>query len=196
MSDQFEDGLDPEEEALLDEEPELKQRIDEWLSEVRPERYETVDRDSWMGPVYEKVVCELEVQPPQDVVWDAARQLVRSREKQATRKANDFLRRIGIDGQPPLGWDGASAEWKALSGGYLRMPLAIGSERVRLGAASPSDYENWVIDHRDKDDKRVAAQVHAYNGALLLAQWAREQGVERTEALRFSADAETSDRDN
>lgn len=168
-----------------DEEPDLNQLIDGWLNETRPERYDSRDKDWWMEVVYEKTAAVLREHPPDTVALDRARQLVRRREGDAGRRAYLFLKGILIDGQPPLGWDGVSDDWKALCGGDLKLPLRIGHARVRVGAASPDELSKWIIAELDLQNARWAEMEQARGGAEWLIEQMRQQDVQRVEDLRF-----------
>lgn len=185
MSGEPTDEFDSEELALLDEEPDLNQLIEGWLNEARPERYDIRDKYEWMDSVVEKAERALAEDPPEIVIRDQARQRVAACEGRAVKRANAFLRDIAIAGQPPLGWDGASDQWKALCGGLLRLPLSIRKERARIGSVGVGDLEEWVNAEEERKDREWAARELARNGALLLIQWMREQNVKRAEDLRF-----------
>lgn len=171
-----------------DEEPDLNQLIDGWLNEARPERYEYRDRDLWMDEVYDKAATALQESPPEHVARDRARQMVRRREGDAGGRAFRFLKRLVIDGQPPLGWDGVGDEWQALCGSDFRLPLRINDDaRVRVGAASAKDLEEWITAELDRQTAKWAESEMAREGAAWLIERMREQGVQRVEDLRFGA---------
>lgn len=162
---------------------ELNQLIDEWLSNDRPERYDSGDKE-WMDNVVAKTIESLNNRPDhEEVISDAARRRVYQREGQATKRANKVLRNIAETGALPIGW-GEGGEWKAFLVDVLSPPLSIGRQRVRLGAASPSELEQWVLENVREEDKRRTAQASSREGARLVADWERAQGVQRFEDLR------------
>jgi hypothetical protein len=179
--DYIDEVIDPDD-ANDDEKEELSQLIDRLLAEMRPERYDIADKD-WMAAVIEKASDELEAMDRDDLIADVARRRVHGREAQATRKANDFLRLIARTGQLPLGW-GEGDEWKLMQGGVLRLPISIEKLRVRLGAASPNDLEEWILAREEQQDRELAARELSRNGAVLLREWMSSQHVLRVEDLR------------
>ena len=182
MSGEFHDEVFDPDEAELDEKEELSQLIDEWLAAARPERYDVGDKQ-WQDPVIEKVEGELAEMPREQMLREAARRRVYGREQQASRRANDFLRAIFNEDTLP-GWWGEGDEWKRFLAGAARMPICIGRTRVRLGAVTVADLEEWILARREQQDKELATREQAINGAVLLAQWMRERHARRLEDLR------------
>lgn len=181
----FHDPFNEEEPFEQDEtvnDKELTHLIDDLLYDVRPERYSADDKD-WMDPVITRIETELGRRRVREVIHDIARRRVHNREAVATRKANRILRDINDTGQLPLGW-GDGEDWKKLFVDTLHCPLSIARQRVRFGAASPQDLNQWELENARDDDKRRMAQISARAGARLVAQWALEQGVGRVEDLR------------
>jgi hypothetical protein len=180
--------LDPDEEfhEQGDESPddkELSQLIDEWLASERPERYDSTDKE-WMSAVIVKARDALKARrEDDDVIAESARRLVHQREGQATKRANRVLRNISRTGQLPLDW-GQGDNWRMLLFETLSLPLAIDKKRVRFGAASASDLDQWELENAREEDKRKLAQIESRRGAKLLADWVRSQGAGRVEDLR------------
>jgi hypothetical protein len=187
MSGEFHDEVFDPDEAELEEKLELSHLIDEWLAAARPERYDVGDKQ-WQDPVVEKVEAELADMPREQMIREAARRRVYGREQQASRRANDFLRAIFNAGQLPLWWGGEDEEWKLFLFGAGRMPICIGKLRVRLGAVTTADLEEWILARRDQQDKELASREQAVNGAVMLVQWMRDQDARRLEDLRRNAD--------
>lgn len=165
-----------------DDEKDLNALIDEWLSNERPERYESADKD-WMHPVIEKAAIALRRRQADDeVISDAARRRVYTREGMATKRTNRILRDISDSGQLPLGW-GEGQEWKQFFVELLQLPLSIDRTRVCFGAATARDLEQWELQSAREEDKRRIAEMKARSGARLLAEMLREQGAERVDQL-------------
>lgn len=171
---------DPWDEIDSHEDKELNHLIDEALNQARPDRYFTRDR-SWMDDVIQMTAEELERRPNE--ASEAARRLVHRREGQATQSANRVLRNIARAGTLLPGW-GIGEAWDQIRADYLSLPLSIGGERVRLGAASPDDLSLWRQVRERDAEKRLSAEAETWKGADLLIEWAREQGVQRIEDLR------------
>lgn len=175
-----------DDEPLTDETPddkELTDLIDLWLSDDRPERYDATDKD-WMDDAVEKATEQLKRRPNADeVIHDAARRRVYQREGQATKTANRNLRNIAKTGALPLGW-GEGDDWKSFLADVLNRPLSIAHMRVRFGAASATDLEQWELENAREEDKRRLAQIETREGARLLADWLRKQGAQRVEDVR------------
>ncbi len=180
MAEDYLDGFDPDE---FDDEPDLDPQIDQWLADVRPERYPTRSAKEWMDPVVDKVQGILSERAHDEAIRQSAQRRVRFREGQANRKANSFIRRIALDGQLPIGW-GEGETWKALQGGHLRMPLTIGDEKVRVGAADTTDLYDGVLLSQKRSDDLLAANEQLILGLSLLITWMQEQRVKRVEDLR------------
>lgn len=183
MNGEFHDEVFDPDEFELDEKEELSQLIDEWLAAARPERYDVGDKQ-WQDPVIEKVISELADMPYEDMIREAARRRVYGREQQASRRANAFLRGIFNAGELPLWWGEEGEEWKLFLFGTARMPICIGKLRVRLGAVTVADLEEWVLARRDQQDKELASREAAVNGAVMIAEWMRSKGARRLEDLR------------
>lgn len=162
----------------------LNQSIDAWLAEDRPERYDPAER-GWMGRTIAKAVRALKDRDDRDqVIEEAARRLVVQREGQASKSANRILRNIAESEALPLGW-GEGETWKHLRAEVLSLPLSIAKRvRIRLGAISPAELEQWELENAREEDKRRIAQITARKGARLLAEWSRTQKVQRVEDLR------------
>lgn len=171
---------EPWDEIGSQEEKELNQLIDEALNAARPDRYFTRDR-SWMDGVVEMVAEELERRPRE--LADDARKRVHQRDGVATQSANRVLRNIAQAGTLLPGW-GLGESWERIRADYLSLPLSIGGERVRLGAASPDDLGLWRQVRERDAEKRMDAERETWEGADLLIKWVREQGVQRVEDLR------------
>jgi hypothetical protein len=167
---------EPWDEIDSHEDKELNHLIDELLNEARPDRYFTRDR-SWMDDIVQVVADELERRPNE--AGEAARRLVHQREGQATKSANRALRRIAQEGTLPIGWG-----TEQMRADLLSPPLSINGERVRLGAASPSDLRLWRQVREREAEKRLGAEAETWKGAELLEVWSQEQGVQRVEDLR------------
>jgi hypothetical protein len=171
------------------QEPELDERgladqIDDWLTDERPERYDTEDRD-WMLSVVDKVVKVLEEEPHDEVIRNAARRLVSGREAQASQKINRLLRSMAETGQLPLWWFD-TPEWTIIYAATLHLPVKIAKHKVRFGAMTDADWEEFVIEHKREEDEINATREMTRNGGVLLANLIREQKVRRTEDLRPS----------
>lgn len=171
----------PDEESVDDKE--LNHLIDQWLAQLRPERYDPSDKD-WMDDAVERAhEALLERNDNASVVADAARRRVYQREGHATKRANKLLRTIFEAGQLPLGW--GEENWQVALFEDLRLPLSIDkTRRVRIGAAGPEDFTEWEVEARREQAKWAEARDNARNGALLVAAWLREQGARRFEDLR------------
>lgn len=165
----------------------LSHLIDLWLSDVRPERYGAGDRE-WMNSVVEKVAESLKSRPDRDeVIYEAACRRVYNREGQATKRANRVLRDIAEKGALPIGW-GDGDGWKETLAEILSMPLSLPEKvRVRLGAAGAADLEQWMFERIREEDKRRLAEAAARDGARLLIDWVRAQGVQRIDDLRVQS---------
>lgn len=174
------------EEVDLDETPDDKQithDIDEALAKVRPERYDSKEKD-WMESVVDLAEEALGKLPRDEVIRDAARRKVYRREAESTKRTNRILRDINDTGQLPLGW-GEGDAWLELLFDLLHLPLSIARKRVRLGVASASDLQQWVQESKREEDKRNKAENTARDGAELLAGWLLEQGADRVEDLKI-----------
>lgn len=176
-----------------DEEPddkELSHLIDRWLSDVRPERYHS-ERKGWMDGVVDKVAASLRDRDDRDqVIYEAARRRVYTREGQATRRANKVLRDIAKKGALPLGW-GDGDEWREVLAPILSLPLSLPEKkRVRFGSASDRDLEQWMFERIRQEDKRRLAEAEAREGARLLIEWLRSQDVNKIENLKNEADSD------
>lgn len=183
---------EPWDEIASQEEKELNEIIDDALNAARPDRYFTRDR-SWMDGVIQLAAEELERRPSEAA--DAARKLVHGREGQATQSANRVLRKIAQEGTLLPGW-GVGETWERIRADYLSLPLSIGGERVRLGAASPNDLKLWRQVRERDSEKRMGAEHETWKGADLLIEWVEQQGVQRVEDLRdFHKDEDEKDED-
>jgi hypothetical protein len=175
------DEVQPDEESPGDKE--LNHLIDQWLAQLRPERYDPNDKE-WMDDAVQRARdALLERNDNAGVIADAARRRVYQREGHATKRANKLLRSIYETGRLPLGWgeDG----WQVVLFDDLRLPLSIGkTSRVRIGAAGPEDFTEWELESGREQDKWVEARMNARRGAQLVAAWLREQGARRFEDLR------------
>lgn len=171
---------EPWDEIDSQDDKELNQLIDEALNNARPDRYFTRDR-SWMDDVVQMAAEELERRPNE--ASEAARRLVHRREGQATQSANRVLRNIARAGTLLPGW-GVGEAWERIRTDYLSLPLSVGGERVRLGAASPDDLGLWRQVRERDAEKRLSAEAETWKGADLLIEWVRAQGVQRVEDLR------------
>jgi hypothetical protein len=136
--------------------------VDELLRQVRPDRYDAGDCE-WRDVVYQKVA---ELIPPEEAVAVAAKQFVDSREGRATQTANARLRWMGINRAWPVDWD------DDLDGHH---PISVGSKRITLRAAIPTDLFDWAIEERRRAGRDFAARTWACEGA----EWAAEQMVQR-----------------
>lgn len=180
----------PDDDYLLDDEDqpddkELNQLIDEWLSQSRPERYDSGEK-GWMDEAVKKAAEKLQLRPDREqVIQDAARRRVYQREGQATKRANKVLRDIADTGQMPFGW-AEGDDWRSFLSDILSLPLSIARQRVRFGACTGPDLEQWELENAREEDKRRLAQIGAREGARLLASWINAQGVSRVEDLRAS----------
>lgn len=178
MSDEIDDVADDAADT------DLNQSIDVWLSEDRPERYDPADRN-WMSRTIAKAVQVLKDREDSDqVIEEAARRLVIQREGQASKSANRILRNIAESEALPIGW-GEGDTWQHLRDEVLSLPLSIAKRvRIRMGAISPAELEQWELENAREEDKRRLAQIAARKGARLLAEWSRLQKVQRVEDLR------------
>lgn len=175
----FEDDV-PDDETPDDKE--LNQLIDLALTDARPDRYDAGDRE-WAEDVVKMAAKELKGRLDRDeLIEDSARRRVNQREGQATKRANKVLRNIAETGALPIGW-GEGEDWKEFLAEALNSPLSIDRERVRLGAASPGDLEQWELVNAREEDKRKLAQINTRKGGRMLADWMRAQSVQRVEDL-------------
>ncbi len=181
MTDEW-DGIEPEEPDNVTDK-QLGELIDQWLADARPERYDDEDKD-WMDPVIEKAKrALLQYRTTDEAIADAAKRRVREREGQAVKRTHSELRKIAEHGSLPLGW-GDGDDWKILYYDMLHLPLKIGSGRVRLGAASPTDLEQWQVENYREEDEDKLRRIASRKGAKMLADWALAQHVKRVEDLR------------
>lgn len=179
--DYFDEIVDPDD-FEPEEKDDLNLLIDGWLADARPERYELGDK-TWQDAIVDKAADELESMPHDETIRDAARRRVYRREQEATRKANSFLREIYMAEGLPLEWGDGAEGWKLLRAGVLRMPLSIGKRRVRLGACTTADLDEWVLARRDQQAKEETTREQTIEGALLVRKWISEQGARRFEDL-------------
>lgn len=171
----------------------LSHLIDLWLSDDRPERYHSEEKE-WMDGVVGKVAASLKGRADRDeVIHEAARRRVYAREGQATRRANRVLRDIAEKGALPLGW-GEGDGWREALAPILSMPLSLPEKvRVRLGACNDRDLEQWMFERIREEDKRRLAEAAAREGARLLIEWIRAQQVHRFDDLRVPQEVQVSE---
>lgn len=175
-----------EQEDLRDESPEdksLNHVIDEMLINTRPERY--APDAEWFDPLVDEVVGELDSRPDRaKVLRTAARNLVGRREQEQCKRVHSVLRDIGKTGALPLGW-GETDDWKSLLAPILNLPLRFPDTgtKVRLGAVSPSDLWQWIVEDSADDDADKIRRANTRYGARLLYDWMTAQNVNRSEDL-------------
>ena len=183
MTDEPYDDGDPSGEDEEVTEKALSHQIDTWLNEARPERYSADEKD-WIDPVIDKAAEDIhQYKSVADAVRELARRRVYVREAQATRRANRILRDIGKTGQLPLGW-GEDPDWKTFLFDIIRAPISVARQRIRLGAATDEDWKEWELESARESDKRAIAESASREGARLLRDLMRTQGVRTTEDLR------------
>lgn len=158
-------------------------QIDEMLRLHRPDRYTTNDEDdaAWLDEVAEDVEGLI---PEAEVRSRFARTLVRQREGQATRWANQELRKIWSsldgDGQLPMEF------WVK----NVSAPIAIVQkvifpgkkpevlrQRVALRAATPEDLRMFAAEERRRAAQDFAAREAACSGAEWVADEMEQAGL-------------------
>lgn len=116
---------------------EYRAEIDRRLSELRPARVGSDERD-WREPVYGW--ARNHIPDESRLVHNYAEQTVNDREGQATKQGNRIVRAF-LHGQAPLEW--------SIVGPY---PVRVGKMRIRLDAASLEDIEDAAreLEHAGK----------------------------------------------
>lgn len=140
----------------------LNSEIDRLLAERRPDRYEPHGGDEWLDQIAAEVAHLVPVGAAQAI---HAAAVVRRREGDKKKKTNQLLRDIAESGQPPLGWFE-----------HQRLPLAVGKERVALGAARPDDLRQFAAEERRRILADMAARNESCEGAEVLAGWMEKNG--------------------
>jgi len=159
--------------------------VDELLNEERPDRYDSEDQE-WMEPVVRKLRDRIiDENSAEQIAEEYARRLVHTREGVATVNLNKLLRRFK-DGEFPLGFgeDREGYDWKRAYAQFLRAALAIGKSRVRFGAASTADIEQWISEKKRAGEREQIRRAEAIEGAEWLMEALREQYAGRMEDFR------------
>lgn len=143
------------------------------LNMARPDRYKSFD---WVDDVAESIDID-------DIdVTMAAREWVRSKcrkaEGVATKSGNRMFRDFYKNGQLPL-------EWESIA----EFPISIENvvvvdgkaktvkERVKLGAATTSDFSAWADAEQKAADRDHAARLDAVAGAREIAACMKRAGI-------------------
>jgi hypothetical protein len=160
----------------------LNDRIDTWLKESRPERYDDQD---WMESTVDKVVEVYENEDTKKVLTESARLRVHLREGNALRQLKTVLRAISKNGQLPLGWDHEGWEiMLQMLKDVHHLPLELGDyERISLRAMSPEDGEKWLLNEKRKEEVRQQAEKQANDGMTLLIKSMRDHDIQRVDRL-------------
>ena len=153
------------------------------LNMARPDRYRSFD---WVDDVAESIdIDEIDLRV-------AAAEWVRSKcrkaEGEATKSGNRMFRHFHKTGQLPLEWESVEA-----------FPISIENvvvvdgktktlnERVKLGAATASDFSSWAEAEKRVADRDYQARLDAVAGAREIASRMKAGGF-----LTFSAWARTA----
>lgn len=147
----------------------LKELLGEKLRTYRPRgRYSPEDRD-WQRRAVEAV---LDRASNPEIVAELLMSQAAQIEGKATKSANDLLRRVARDGQPPLDWFE-----QADSPISFEVMEANGDElvrckyRIRLGDATGDDYRAWAHTERERLNKDISQREAAIEGALIVADF-------------------------
>ena len=152
--------------------------IIEQLNRHRPDREAQKGDREWQEPIIDELVDRINEEPPdqQDIeIRDLFRRQIRQVDGSQQRRANKYIKKAVVEGQPPLGWFELE-----------RMPVAVGEERVAVGSLSIGDVYTWrdtyakenednyneglefvnaldtIIDTMEEEDAELFARVHQY----------------------------------
>ena len=127
--------------------------VAELLARHRPDRYRAGERD-WQQSVIDAVAADIDAFTAKQL---AAEQIVSRSEASATRRTNRFMRSVLGTGGLPLDWMDQD-----------RWPLAVGDERVCLGALTGDDLDLFALDEEARANKDHSARLDAVKGARML----------------------------
>jgi hypothetical protein len=153
---------------------EMRRQVRLLLTERRPDRY-TVDGPAdedgeaaagWLDAIAEEVK---DLAPEDEIRKILARNVVGQEEGQATRRANDLLRKYGRTGQMPLDWFDTK-DWPIAVVSFhtdsLTQERKKIEERVALRASTAQDFRYFATEER----RRAAGDFSARNDACVGAE--------------------------
>lgn len=141
---------------------EFRAGIVQRLDEVRPPRA-GINETDWREPVYAWARNHMPNETM--LVRKVAVDQVNNRERDATRRGNDFLRRW-ILVQVPLFWSDI---------GYL--PIRLGEQHIRLDASTPADMRQFAREIRAHAKQRFDSELLVADAAEELAERATQAGL-------------------
>lgn len=150
--DEFEDLYPDDLDAPEPSKKEIHRYIEQLLPAYRPNEHYTNADKTWMDPVFKLAYDEAKrYELTRDgLLRDWIHNSVLREERNAAGKTDNLMRKIGAEGQLPLGWADGD-EWKKSLGLYLRSPLRLlDDQRVPFGVASLTDFAEW---DKERDDK-------------------------------------------
>lgn len=189
------EGLYPDDLGINALEP-IKKDIHRYIEQILPThrpdgRYSRDDKD-WMKPVEKAAYEEAKRRDLtlDDMLRDWVHRSVLRHEREAAYEIDDLLRKIGAEGQLPLGWptflDGNDDSWKKALGIYLRSPMRLlNKQRVPFGAAALADFDEWDA-ARDEEYKRAGKGLEEGKKGVrfIKALFEEQQKARRADQLR------------
>jgi hypothetical protein len=191
LGDEFNDDQSPQEK-------EETQNIQELLDNFRPKRYSPYEK-GWLESVIDAEVRNIRqrTDPREDPVRELARRRVFLAEAAATKRPLSFLKSLGkeSDGQLTLGADADEDVWADAMREVLSAPMAFRHRglkdgklartriRVRLGAMTDADWQEWQETSSDETDARTDADHQVRKGARRLRDMMAVKHIRTTEGL-------------